>query len=79
MEFESADDAGEAIFNMNNSELNGRVLAVNIAKPMTVTENSAKAIWHSEADTFFEKQGWGDDGDPVVTDDGVEDEGMKPK
>mmetsp|Transcript_3114 Transcript_3114/g.7331 ORF Transcript_3114/g.7331 Transcript_3114/m.7331 type:complete len:135 (-) Transcript_3114:379-783(-) len=80
VEFESADDASEATFNMNNGELNGRVLTVNFAKPMTVTENSNKAIWHSaDADAFFDKQGWGDDGEPLITDDGVADEGLKPK
>uniref|UniRef100_A0A7S0W0C0 RRM domain-containing protein n=1 Tax=Hemiselmis tepida TaxID=464990 RepID=A0A7S0W0C0_9CRYP len=76
VEFESPEDASEAIYNMNNGELNGRVLSVNIAKPMTVSERSQKAIWHAEADSFFEKAGWTEE---VVQDDGVEDEGMQPK
>lgn len=33
IEFESADDAAEAIFNMNDSELYNRVIKVDIAKP----------------------------------------------
>jgi RNA recognition motif-containing protein len=33
IEFESADDAEEAIFNMNDSELYNRVIKVDIAKP----------------------------------------------
>ncbi|EKX44360.1 hypothetical protein GUITHDRAFT_50524, partial [Guillardia theta CCMP2712] len=34
VEYEFPDDAAEAIFNMNNGELNGRVLSVNLAKPI---------------------------------------------
>mmetsp|Transcript_33362 Transcript_33362/g.68893 ORF Transcript_33362/g.68893 Transcript_33362/m.68893 type:complete len:134 (-) Transcript_33362:2267-2668(-) len=79
VEFESAEDANEATFNMNNGELNGRVLNVNVAKPMTVTERSAKAVWHADADTYFEKEGWGNEDEPIVTDDGaLPDEGLKP-
>jgi RNA recognition motif-containing protein len=33
IEYESADDAEEAIFNMNDSELYNRVIKVDIAKP----------------------------------------------
>ena len=29
---------------------------VNIAKAMTVTENSAKPIWAADADSYYEKQ-----------------------
>ncbi len=75
VEFESTEDASEAIFNMNNGELNGRVLSVNIAKPLTVSERSQKAIWHADADSYFEKEGWTED---PIADDGVEDEGLQP-
>jgi RNA recognition motif-containing protein len=33
VEFESAEDAEEAIFNMNESELYNRVIKVDVAKP----------------------------------------------
>ena len=82
VEFESADDAADAIFNMHNSELNGRVLNVNIAKPMTVSERSQKAIWSAEADSYFEKEGWVDGNDEgnatEIQDDGAADEGLQP-
>ena len=56
VEYENPEDASEAIFNMNNGELNGRVLTVNLAKPMTVSERSQKAVWHAEADSYFDKE-----------------------
>lgn len=84
VEYELPDDASEAIFNMNNGELNGRVLTVNLAKPMTVTERSQKAVWHAEADSYFDKQGWNLDEDPTeapVEDDvaALPDDGLAPK
>jgi len=82
VEYEAPEDAVEAIFNMNNGELNGRVLNVNTAKPMTVTERSQKAVWHAEADSYFDKEGWNLDEDPSapVADDGaLPDDGLAPK
>ncbi|KAL1421170.1 hypothetical protein MTO96_023339 [Rhipicephalus appendiculatus] len=38
VEFESAEDAAAAIDNMNDSELFGRTIRVNIAKPMKIKE-----------------------------------------
>merc|ERR1712176_1653281 len=46
VEFELAGDAKAAIENMNNSELFGRVLKVNLAKPMA--GNSFKPLWEQE-------------------------------
>jgi hypothetical protein len=43
---------------------------VNIAKPMTVTENSAKPIWATEADSFYGKQGWNATEEIDIIDDG---------
>jgi RNA recognition motif-containing protein len=84
VEYEAPEDATEAIFNMNNGELNGRVLTVNAAKPMTVSERSQKAIWHAEADSYFDKEGWNLEEDPSsapVADDmaKVPDDGLAPK
>jgi peptidyl-prolyl isomerase E (cyclophilin E) len=82
VEYESPEDASEAIFNMNNGELNGRVLTVNLAKPMTVSERSQKAVWHAEADSYFDKEGWNLEEDPsaAVADDvdKLPDDGLAP-
>merc|ERR1712167_433952 len=55
--FEEREDAKEAISNMNNSELYGRVLRVNVAKPMRAkAEGSGKAVWADEyADKYFDE------------------------
>jgi peptidyl-prolyl isomerase E (cyclophilin E) len=52
--YEDEDDAVEAMFNMNNSELVGRVLKVNIAKPMAIKADSNKPIW-ADADNWADK------------------------
>ena len=79
VEYEFPDDAAEAIFNMNNGELNGRVLSVNLAKPISAAERTGKAVWHAEADSYFEKEGWTEDSTQLIKDDGKEDEGMMPQ
>ncbi|XP_064607490.1 peptidyl-prolyl cis-trans isomerase E-like [Liolophura sinensis] len=45
IEFELAEDAAAAIDNMNDSELFGRTIRVNLAKPVKVKEGSSRAIW----------------------------------
>lgn len=45
VEFESADDATEAIDNMNDAELFGKTLRVNRAKPIKLKEGSARPVW----------------------------------
>ncbi|BFZ16966.1 hypothetical protein BsWGS_20006 [Bradybaena similaris] len=45
VEFESAEDAAHAIDNMNESELFGRTIRVNLAKPMKVKDGASKAVW----------------------------------
>ncbi|XP_055390568.1 peptidyl-prolyl cis-trans isomerase E [Condylostylus longicornis] len=45
VEYESAEDAAAAIDNMNDSELCGRTIRVNLAKPVRVKEGSFKAVW----------------------------------
>jgi len=49
VEFESADDCRAAIDNMNESELFGRTIRCNIAKPMKMNERSMKAVWAEDA------------------------------
>ncbi|XP_077991180.1 peptidyl-prolyl cis-trans isomerase E-like [Glandiceps talaboti] len=45
VEFESAEDAAAAIDNMNDSELFGRTIRVNLAKPMKIKEGATKPVW----------------------------------
>ncbi|KAI2805717.1 hypothetical protein BLOT_004719 [Blomia tropicalis] len=45
IEFETADDASAAIDNMNESEIYGKTIRVNLAKPNKLREASYKAIW----------------------------------
>ena len=67
VEYESADDADEAIFNLDGSELFGQTISVSVAQPnqihrLTTTNssnhptgsNNNEAIWTS--DEWFQKQ-----------------------
>mmetsp|Transcript_42841 Transcript_42841/g.48679 ORF Transcript_42841/g.48679 Transcript_42841/m.48679 type:complete len:143 (-) Transcript_42841:210-638(-) len=55
VEFEDADDAAEAIFNMDGAELMGKVLNVTLAKPNQMDYgNRNKAVWST--DEWFQKQ-----------------------
>ncbi|KAL2733290.1 peptidyl-prolyl cis-trans isomerase E-like [Vespula maculifrons] len=49
IEFETAEDAAAAIDNMNDSELFGRTIRVNIAKPQKIKEGSSKPVWADDA------------------------------
>ncbi|XP_065062035.1 peptidyl-prolyl cis-trans isomerase E-like [Rhopilema esculentum] len=49
VEFEFAEDAAAAMDNMNESELHGRTIRVNIAKPMKFSESSMKAVWSEDS------------------------------
>lgn len=49
VEFEQAEDAAAAIDNMNDSELFGRTIRVNVAKPMKIKEGSTKAVWSEDS------------------------------
>ncbi|XP_016303585.1 peptidyl-prolyl cis-trans isomerase E-like isoform X1 [Sinocyclocheilus anshuiensis] len=48
LEFELAEDAAAAIDNMNESELFGRTIRVNIAKPMRIKEGSSRPVWSED-------------------------------
>ncbi|CAG2061149.1 unnamed protein product [Timema podura] len=48
VEFESAEDAAAAIDNMNDSELFGRTIRVNLAKPQKIKEGSSKPVWSDD-------------------------------
>jgi peptidyl-prolyl isomerase E (cyclophilin E) len=49
VEFESSEDALAAVDNMNDSELCGRTIRVNVAKPQRIKENSNRAIWTEDS------------------------------
>lgn len=49
VEFEFAEDAAAAIDNMNESELFGRTVRVNIAKPMKIKEGYSRAVWSEDS------------------------------
>uniref|UniRef100_A0A3Q3VPR7 Peptidyl-prolyl cis-trans isomerase E n=1 Tax=Mola mola TaxID=94237 RepID=A0A3Q3VPR7_MOLML len=48
IEFELAEDAAAAIDNMNESELFGRTIRVNTAKPMRIKEGSSRPVWSDD-------------------------------
>ncbi|XP_055540934.1 peptidyl-prolyl cis-trans isomerase E [Wyeomyia smithii] len=49
IEFESAEDAAAAVDNMNDSELCGRTIRVNVAKPQRIKEGSNKPVWAEDS------------------------------
>lgn len=53
IEYENAQDAAAAIDNMNDSELFGRIIRVNLAKPQKIQQTSTKPVWAS--DTWLQK------------------------
>jgi peptidyl-prolyl isomerase E (cyclophilin E) len=58
VEYEDADDASEAIFNLDGGEILGRTLQVNLAQAnqmhnLTAAQASTEAIWKS--DEWFQK------------------------
>eukprot|EP00053_Salpingoeca_punica_P005631 m.55638 g.55638 ORF g.55638 m.55638 type:complete len:346 (-) comp13328_c0_seq1:159-1196(-) len=48
VEFETAADAAAAVDNMNETELFGRTLKVNLARATSLKSNAGKAIWEDE-------------------------------
>jgi peptidyl-prolyl isomerase E (cyclophilin E) len=52
VEYNDGEDAAEAIYNLDGSELYGRVLSVNLAQHNRVNLNSNKAVWST--DEFFQ-------------------------
>jgi len=48
IEFELPEDAQAAIDNMNDSEMFGRTLRVNLAKPMKIKDGSSRPVWATD-------------------------------
>ncbi|KAL1489865.1 hypothetical protein ABEB36_013794 [Hypothenemus hampei] len=53
IEFESSEDASAAVDNMNDAELFGRTIRVNVAKPQRIKEGSTRPVWSE--DTWLQK------------------------
>ncbi|XP_014243211.1 peptidyl-prolyl cis-trans isomerase E [Cimex lectularius] len=49
IEFEFSEDAAAAIDNMNDSELFGRTIRVNLAKPQKIKEGSSRPVWSEDS------------------------------
>lgn len=49
VEFEFVEDAAAAIDNMNESELFGRTIRVNIARPKMLKEGSSRPVWSEDS------------------------------
>ena len=60
VQFDDPSDAAEAIDNMHNAELFGRVLRVNLSKP-DVMKGGHRPVWESRADDFFKRDEEGAD------------------
>nr|CAH8870476.1 unnamed protein product [Trichobilharzia regenti] len=48
VEFEEAEDAMSAIDNMNESEIFGRTIRVNVARPVRIREGWSRPVWSDE-------------------------------
>lgn len=61
VEFEDAEDASEAIFNMDGAELMGRTIKASLAQPNQINKfsSSNEAIWKS--DEWFQTHVGGQD------------------
>uniref|UniRef100_A0A0R3SSV7 Peptidylprolyl isomerase n=1 Tax=Hymenolepis diminuta TaxID=6216 RepID=A0A0R3SSV7_HYMDI len=55
IEYEEAEDAIAAIDNMNESEIFGRTIRVNVARPVRIREGYGKAVWSD--DNWLKKYG----------------------
>ena len=60
VQYDDKEDAADAIDNMHNSELFGRVLRVNLAKPDAM-KGGHRPVWEARADDFFKDHEGGDE------------------
>ena len=65
VQYDEKEDAAEAMDNMHNAELFGRVLRVNLAKPDAI-KGGHRPVWEARADDFF-RDGAGDEAAPPAS------------
>lgn len=70
VEFEFAEDGAAAIDNMNESELFGRTIRVNLAKPMKIKEGYSRAVWSE--DSWLQKYAGQTEGSKEIPEKGPE-------
>lgn len=72
VEYNDGEDAAEAIYNLDGSELYGKVLTVNLTQHNRVNLNSNKAVWSTDEffQTLQEKEADNGDGE-VLREEGV--------
>lgn len=82
VEFEEQEDAAHAIENMNDAEIYGKTIRVNLAKPIRTTESSTRAVWQKEE--WLQKYAGKSEGDlengnktEPNSDDKIEDESVE--
>ena len=72
VEFQLLEDAAAAMDNMNESELFGRTIRVNVARPKMLKEGSSRPVWSEDswlrkhAGKTLEEEGEGGTGDGAV-------------
>ncbi len=62
VQYDEKEDAADAIDNMHNAELFGRVLRVNLSKP-DAHRGGHRPVWESQADSFFAKGAGAEEGE----------------
>lgn len=67
VEFQDADDAAEALYNMDGAEISGKTLSVSIANTNQIKLGSHKAVWST--DEWFQKQQKENDGNNNPTEE----------
>ena len=72
IEFEEEDDAQHALFNMHNSEFNGHVIRVEVARPTKTRDVLNRPIWADERyfEEFVAKDNVAEAGDVAPLDPG---------
>ncbi|PAV91973.1 hypothetical protein WR25_06105 [Diploscapter pachys] len=73
VEFELPEDAAAAVDNMNESELFGKTIRVNFARPPKATERSQRPVWAD--DEWLKKYGHGGEGADEDAEEGDEEGG----
>ena len=71
VQYDEVADAAEAMDNMHNAELFGRVLRVNLAKPDAM-KGGNRPVWESAADDYFQQGAEEEGRDSAAADTGTD-------